>query len=102
MPSRKFKRDHVCAYVMTVTVVPAGFGKKHSQSNGGRLGPEHGSEMIEGDCHEKDSPNSRPGLSVDHWHGTDQRICVSSSAAFNGPLLHRQGGHSAFCSHSFF
>jgi hypothetical protein len=30
--------------------------------------------MIQGDCHEKDSPNSRPGLSVDQWHGTDQRI----------------------------
>src|SRR6516164_203925 len=58
--------------------------------------------MIDRDCHEKDSPNSRPGLSVDYWHGTDQRICVSSSAAFDGPLLRRQGGHSAFCSHSPF
>src|SRR5262250_1473690 len=89
-------------YVMTVTVVPTGFGKNHAQSNWAGSGQKHGSEMIQGDCDEKDSPNSHPGLSVDHWHGTDQRICVWSSAAFDGPLLHRQGGHSAFCSHSPF
>src|SRR5215469_18590373 len=101
-PSRKFKRDHVCAICDDCHGCPCWFRQKTLTIKLGRLGPEHGSEMIEGDCHEKDSPNSRPGLSVDHWHGTDQRICVWSSAAFDGPLLRRQGGHSAFRSHSPF
>ena len=85
--SRKFKHDHVCATCDDCHGCPCWFWQK--------------SLTIKlGDCHEKDSPSSRPGPSVDHWHGTDQRICVSSFAAFDGPLLHRQGGHSAFCSHS--
>ena len=45
-----------------------------------------------GDRHEKDSRNSGPGLSVEHWYGTDNVLCVWSSATtFNGRLRHRHG-----------
>jgi hypothetical protein len=54
-----------------------------------------------GDRHEKDSRNSGPGLPIDHWRGTNDIICVWSSATtLNGHLLHRQGRHSATHSRS--
>jgi hypothetical protein len=57
-----------------------------------------------GDRREKDSRNSGPSLSADYWHGTDNVLCVWSSATtFDGHLLHRQGRKWAtypFCSRS--